>query len=396
VTDATRSTHPCSVCGRAFTPRLAFQTDASGAAPRYFCSLPCKAAPAAASCAVCSTSFTPIYAYQARRAADGSTVHVCSEVCVARLSSGARAQPKAVEPRRIAVLNQKGGTGKTTTSINLAAGLAEAGKRVLLIDADPQGNVGVSLGVRSRITLYHVLAEEEPLASAIVPINNHLDVVTSDEHLAAAEIKLAARPKRAGILKAAIDREGGYDYVLVDCGPSLGLLNQNALCAVSEVFVPVACDYLSLVGVKQVMKTLKMVNQHLAHRVEVGAVLPTFYDARARICRDAYETLQGHFKDRCLTPVRNNIRIKEAPSRKKTIFEHAPESNGAEDYRTLVRWVLERDGQPVASATPAKVAPAPVPEVNAPLPPGAGGPAMRQQVLKQQEKVEQVIEEVVS
>lgn len=332
----------CSVCGQHFQPRLAYQTEPSAAGPRFYCSLPCKAAQGAGQplCACCGTAFTPVYAYQARRARDGSVVHVCSEVCVARLQSASpKAAPKP-RARRIAVLNQKGGTGKTTTSVNVAAGLAEAGKRVLLIDADPQGNVGVSLGVRSETTLYHVLAEGTPLADVMVPLNNNLDLVTSDEQLAAAEIKLAQRPKRSGILKAAIDAEPDYDFVIIDCGPSLGLLNQNALCAVDEVLVPVACDYLSLVGVKQVLRTIKMVSEHLAHQVEVGAVLPTFFDGRARICRDAHEALKKHFQEKCLAPIRQNTRLKEAPSRKKTIFEHDASSHGAEDYRRVVAWVL--------------------------------------------------------
>ncbi|MCC7070016.1 MAG: ParA family protein [Deltaproteobacteria bacterium] len=245
-------------------------------------------------------------------------------------------------PYRVAVLNQKGGTGKTTTSINLAAGIADTGGRVLLVDCDPQGNVGVSLGVRGERSLYHVLLDECSVDDAAVPIGESFDVITSDDTLAAAEIKLAQHPARGAVLKRRLEGATRYTHVVVDCGPSLSLINQNALCFVDEVLVPVACDYLSLVGVKQVLKTVKNINQHLGHPLRVGAVLPTFYDGRAKICRDALEALQQHFGELCLPPVRQNTKLKEAPSHKKTIFEHDPSSTGAEDYRVVVRLMLER------------------------------------------------------
>ena len=133
-----------------------------------------------------------------------------------------------------------------------------------------------------------------------------------------------------------------YTHVVIDCGPSLSLINQNALCFADEVLVPVACDYLSLVGVKQVLKTVKNVNQHLGHALRVGGVLPTFYDARAKICRDAHDALKKHFGPICLPPIRMNTKLKEAPSQKKTIFEHDASCTGAEDYRVVVKIMLER------------------------------------------------------
>ncbi len=293
---------------------------------RYACSEACrKAAPAQISAAT-PTPFT---------AATTST-----PVGQAASAAGPRAAP-TLRPYRVAVLNQKGGTGKTTTSINLAAGFAEAGAKVLLVDCDPQGNVGISLGVRSDKTLYHVLLDECSIDDVIVPINNNLDIVTSDDTLAAAEIKLAQHPARGAVLARRL-KDVGYTHVILDCGPSLSLINQNALCAVDEVLVPVACDYLSLVGVKQVLKTVKNINQHLGHPLRVGAVLPTFYDGRAKICRDALEALKKHFGPLCLPPVRMNTKLKEAPSHKKTIFEHDPSSTGAEDYRVAVKWMIER------------------------------------------------------
>ena len=144
--------------------------------------------------------------------------------------------------------------------------------------------------------------------------------------------------------------------MIIDCGPSLNLLNQNALSYVDEVIIPVTCDYLALVGVKQVLKTVKDVERHLGHSVRISAVLPTFYDGRTRLAREVLETLQSHFKHRCLEPIRLNTRLAEAPSHKKTIFEYAPTSHGAADYNRVCDWVSTSAG---ASATDAHV-PTPV------------------------------------
>jgi len=337
----------CTACQRVFVPRLAFQTERVGDTVSHFCSLPCRANPNGAThvtCGVCGTPFElklATQAVQVKRASDSesSLVHVCSDACRSRLSE--KRAPR-LPPLRIAVLNQKGGTGKTTTSVNLAAGIAERGAKVLLIDADPQGNVGVSLGLSSPRTLYHVMIDGTPFEDVTVPLGKNFDIVTSDENLAAAEIKLASRPGQSGLLKTQLDRMTEYTHVIIDCGPSISLMNQNALCAVDEVLIPVACDYLSLVGVKQVLRTIKNVSQHLGHPVVVGGVLPTFYDTRARVCRDSWEALKKHFGDLCLPPIRYNTRLKEAPSRKKTIFEHDPTSHGAEDYLKVVDWLAGR------------------------------------------------------
>jgi chromosome partitioning protein len=179
---------------------------------------------------------------------------------------------------------------------------------------------------------------------ASVPVRKHLDVITSDATLAAAEIWLARQhvdarsrmlSRRLGLMQ--VSRR--YDFIVIDCGPSLNLLNQNALSYVDEVLIPVTCDYLALVGVKQVLRTIKDVERHLGHAVRVSAVLPTFYDGRTRLAREVLETLQSHFKNKCLEPVRLNTRLAEAPSHRKTIFEYAPTSHGAADYNRVCDWV---------------------------------------------------------
>ncbi|MBW2455481.1 MAG: ParA family protein [Deltaproteobacteria bacterium] len=244
-------------------------------------------------------------------------------------------------PRRIAVFNHKGGTGKTTTSVSLAAGLADRGHRVLLVDTDSQGNVAVSLGASCERTLYHVLVMGLRVADATQTVRAGLDLLPSNETLAAAELYLAGRQNRDRVLSQRMGSVAAdYDYVVIDCSPSLSLMNQNALCFADSVLVPVACDYLSLVGVRQVIKTVKNVNTLLRHRLQIWGVLPTFYDGRAKICSEALETLQNHFGDRCLTPIRATTKLKEAPAQSRSIFEHAPGAHGANDYAALVDAVL--------------------------------------------------------
>ena len=250
--------------------------------------------------------------------------------------------PKTHAPRRLAIFNHKGGTGKTTTSVSIAAGLAARGLRVLLVDTDSQGNVGVSLGIKAERTLYHVLVMGLKPSEAAIKVRENLDLIVSNETLAAAELYLAGRQNRDRILRdrlvAAAD---DYDVLILDCSPSLSLMNQNALVLADGILVPVACDFLSLVGVRQVIKTVKNVNALLHHPVQIYGVLPTFYDARARICRDAVETLKEHFGDRTMPPIRATTKIKEAPAQGRTIFEYAPDSHAADDYQRVVDLMID-------------------------------------------------------
>jgi chromosome partitioning protein len=241
----------------------------------------------------------------------------------------------------LAVFNHKGGTGKTTTAVTIAAGLAERGARVLLVDTDGQGNVAVSLGLKAERSLYHVLVMGLAIEQAVTNVRPGLDVLPSNETLAAAELYLAGRKQRDRVLATRLARARElYDFVIVDCSPSLSLLNQNALVMADAVLCPVACDYLSLVGVRQVLRTIKHVNKLLSHPVKLWGVLPTLFDARARICHEALDTLREHFGERCFEPVRLAIKVKEAPARGKTLLEYAPGSSAATDYVRVVERLL--------------------------------------------------------
>jgi chromosome partitioning protein len=381
-------TESCSVCCKRFEVQFRYQMEEREGGFAFFCSHACHGkavsgeANGGANCSACQKRFYVELVSQVVRVR-GELRHACSEECRkqilaeadgARLSSvaavreaprtdvtragepppgppapaagapvasGGRPKPHLPGLARLAVFNHKGGTGKTTTSVSLAAGFAARGLRVLLVDTDSQGNVGVSLGVKAEKTLYHVLVMGVRATDAAVSVRPNLDVVVSNETLAAAELYLAGRQNRDRILRERLlSAFDAYDVVVLDCSPSLSLLNQNALVCADSIIVPVACDFLSLVGVRQVVKTVKNVNALLHHPVQIHGVLPTFYDARARICRDAVEALREHFGDRVLPPIRQATRLKEAPAQGKTIFEFAPESNAAEDYDQVVRLLL--------------------------------------------------------
>ena len=365
----------CSVCGRDFEPRFSYQAQKTSGGNVYFCSQRCHERALyrkqARRCDICGDEFTLLYAYQ-QLALHGQRLNVCSTGCRAKALEGNAAKrpaaaaksegtPQARKAHRIAVLNQKGGTGKTTTSVNLAAGLARKGYRTLLIDMDAQGNVGVSLGAQARYTLYHVLMGHVTASQAAIQVRENLFLMPANETLATCEIKLAQMARgRDRVLAGRMLGLKAFDYVLLDCGPSLSLLNQNALTYADQVLIPVSCDYLSLVGVRQILKTLKMVNEILRHPISILGVLPTFYDRRNRISHEAVHTLRDYFKDRVLPPIRVNTRLKEAPSHRMTIYEYAPDSSGAADYMRLVHWLIAHNtgvGGKAVQASVAQVAP---------------------------------------
>lgn len=239
--------------------------------------------------------------------------------------------------RRIAVVNHKGGTGKTTTAVHLAAGLADEGRRVLLIDLDPQGNVGQWFGLDDEDLRVSALARgRTPAVDAIVEVRENLDVLASDWRLAEVEEALVRGKERERWLKnrlAKMDEE--YDFAIVDCAPSMSILTTSALAYAEEVVIPISMEYLALIGVRQIVENiLRMASG--GDPIRIAAVVPTFYQANLRKNAEILEALQRHFKKALTEPIRINVRLSEAPSHGQTIWEYSPRSRGAEDYRKLV------------------------------------------------------------
>jgi len=244
--------------------------------------------------------------------------------------------------RRIAIINYKGGTGKTTTTINLAHGLSLHGKRVLIVDIDPQGSAGYCCGVDTDLTLYDALLGVKAVKDTISSVRNHLDIIPSNERLFAAELKLAALPRRETLLARRLEEvDGHYDFVFLDCPPSMNLLNQNALTYAEEVMIPVSMEYMSLVGIRQLLKNIQMVNKLLFRELSISKIIPTFFDPRNQKTQNIMDSLQRVFPGLIAHPIRASVALSEAPGSRQTIFEYAPKSKAAADYLSLASEVLD-------------------------------------------------------
>ncbi|MBQ9300669.1 MAG: ParA family protein [Clostridia bacterium] len=251
----------------------------------------------------------------------------------------------------IAVTNQKGGVGKTTTSVNLSACLAELGKKVLLIDADPQGNASSGSGAPAgEQTLYEVLLGIAVAEKAVVATDTPgMSVLPSDIRLAAAEIEMVGLERREYRLRAALrGLADAYDYILIDCPPSLGLLTVNALTAAGSVLIPIQCEYYALEGVRSLTDTVNRVKRGLNPALEIEGVLLTMFDGRTNLSLQVVAQVKKHFKSKVFaTTVPRNVRLGEAPSHALPINRYDPRSTGAEAYRSLAREVLARNGERV-------------------------------------------------
>ncbi|HHW36641.1 MAG TPA: ParA family protein [Bacillales bacterium] len=248
--------------------------------------------------------------------------------------------------KTIAIANQKGGVGKTTTSVNLSACLAYLGKRVLLVDIDPQGNASSGVGVEKADVeqcVYNVLVDDEEAKTVVLPTNvENLYVLPSTIQLAGAEIELVPTISREVRLKRALEPlVGEYDYIIIDCPPSLGLLTLNALTAADSVIIPVQCEYYALEGLSQLLNTVRLVQKHLNQSLKIDGVLLTMLDARTNLGIQVIDEVKKYFQDRVYhSIIPRNIRLSEAPSHGKPIIIYDPKSRGAEVYLDFAKEVI--------------------------------------------------------
>lgn len=247
----------------------------------------------------------------------------------------------------IAIANQKGGVGKTTTAVNLASSLKLQGRRVLLVDADPQGNATSAFGVdkgRVRNGTYSLLIERGTGHEAITP-TKYGDLIASNRELSGAMIELIDREGREFILKDALETlRPDYDYILIDCPPSLELLTLNALCAADTVLIPMQCEYFALEGLADLMSTVRIIKKRLNPKIQIEGVLLTMYDGRTNLCLQVAGEVKKYFKDKVFkTVIPRNIRLSEAPSHGKPVTAYNYSSRGAQSYLALAEELIKRN-----------------------------------------------------
>lgn len=250
--------------------------------------------------------------------------------------------------RIIAIANQKGGCGKTTTAVNLSAALSKLGKKVLLIDFDPQGNAGLHLGIQIydlEASMYNVLVDPERMIQSVFhsTLVEGLTIAPSNIELSGAEVELVNIIGRESALKDSMNNvEEDFDYIIIDCPPSLGLLTLNALTTAKEVFIPVQTEYFALEGMKKLLKTISVVAKRLNHQLDITGVIPTMYDSRTNLSQAIMEKIIEFFQDKVFeSKIRKNVRLAEAPSFGLPIDLHSPHSYGAMDYYNLAEEVIK-------------------------------------------------------
>ncbi|UTU59419.1 ParA family protein [Enterococcus faecium] len=249
----------------------------------------------------------------------------------------------------ISVANQKGGVGKTTTTVNLGACLARLGKKVLLVDMDAQGNATSGVGIRKPdVTrdIYDVLVNELPIDEAtLITEHENLSIVPATLQLAGAEIELTSMMARESRLKGSLaEVSSQYDYILIDCPPSLGHLTINSFTASDSILIPVQCEYYALEGLSQLLNTVRLVQKHFNPELEIEGVLLTMYDARTNLGNEVVEEVRKYFREKVYeTIIPRNIRLSEAPSHGKPIIDYDPRSRGAEVYQALAKEVVSRE-----------------------------------------------------
>lgn len=248
----------------------------------------------------------------------------------------------------IAIANQKGGVGKTTTSVNLSAVLAKKGKRVLLLDADPQGNATSGVGAEKNVekSLYDVLINEEPIKNTVQDtMEKNLKICPSNINLAGAEVELVSQMSREHRLKEQLDLvKDDYDYIFIDCPPSLGLITINSFTAADAVLIPVQCEYYALEGLGQLINTINLVKKHLNKSLEIEGAVLTMYDIRTNLSNQVVKEVKKYFENKVFkTVIPRNVRLSEAPSFGMPISMYDPRSKGAKCYDKLAKEMLKND-----------------------------------------------------
>jgi len=269
--------------------------------------------------------------------------------------------PQPIKTRIFTVANQKGGVGKTTSAVNIAAALAMGGLKVLVIDLDPQGNACTALGIdRDGEGMYEVFVDEAPLASIIQKVAGfpHLECAPANQELAGAEISMVNMVARESILKLALGdylkerevRGDRLDYIIIDCPPSLGLLTVNALTAAEEVLVPIQCEYYSLEGISLLVSTLGKIQRALNPLVHISTILLTMFDSRTRLANDVANDVRAHFPRELIDiPIPRAVRVSEAPSFRQTVMTYDASSPGAIAYMQVAREIAQRGSAPHGS-----------------------------------------------
>jgi chromosome partitioning protein len=261
-----------------------------------------------------------------------------------RGTGSANSRPKRV----LAVVNQKGGVGKSTTAVNLAAGLGELGEKVLLVDLDPQGNATSGFGLnrnQREFCIYNALLGDTPMAQIIEPVEvENVFMVPATIQLAGAEIELVSAFSRETKLRQVLEPvEGDFDFVLIDCPPSLGLLTINALTAADGLVVPIQCEYYALEGLSKLLDSVRLVRTHLNPALDVFGAVMTMYDSRTRLAQQVVEEVKAFFEEKVFeTLIPRSVRLSEAPSFGQPITTYDPNGRGAEAYRSLAKEVMRR------------------------------------------------------
>jgi chromosome partitioning protein len=276
-----------------------------------------------------------------------------SELTRRRQALSAAVLPLPEKTRVFTVANQKGGVGKTTTTVNLAAALARSGARVLVIDLDPQGNASTALGIEHRsdtISVYDVIVNDEPISGVVQksPEFETLFCVPATIHLAGAEIELVSLVAREQRLRTALDRflaesDELFHYVFIDCPPSLGLLTINAFVAAREVLIPIQCEYYALEGLSQLLNNISLIERHLNPELAVSTILLTMYDSRTNLANQVAQDVRDHFPEQVLsTPIPRSVRISEAPSFGQSVISYDSSSSGSLSYLEAAAEIAQR------------------------------------------------------